>query len=431
MKITVKIISLLLAAVLVASCLSACGSKDLSFDNIVSAFINGNESKSEEEKESASLNDKEAVSSDSDEDEKEDVSFEWSETESEASADTDITVSENEGEEETATEKEETEAKPLDEKSAIKAMNALLVGFGYSPIKNFDTVEDEIIVGIITGKLMWGDYLFGSDPYLQEAGLEFTSGDKGYIHYDLEGVKEITKDIFGVDFPADAEYYNSHAEGDEFIISPAIGESSSLAVQKVQKDGDLIYAYGTSISNYSAYNEFNGYFQAVFKENPSSIYGFTLVSFDLISGNQNFKELKASASSTLIEEGDDYNPNNLIDGDKNTAWVEAADGVGAGEWVKIETVDGSKLNISAIKFSLGFQRDNRLLTNNGWPTRVLMEFESGYTQIANFYEPSMPTAIMLKEPQETSFVKITILDAAEGKYFADTCITEIEFLGID
>ncbi|MBP3323868.1 MAG: hypothetical protein J6M16_06715, partial [Clostridia bacterium] len=166
MKITVKIISLLLAAVLVASCLSACGSKDLSFDNIVSAFINGNESKSEE-KESASLNDKEAVSSDSDEDEKEDVSFEWSETESEASADSDITVSDDEGKEDTVTENEETAAKPLDEKSAIKAMNALLVGFGYSPIKNFDTVEDEIIVGIITGKLMWGDYLFGSDPYLK------------------------------------------------------------------------------------------------------------------------------------------------------------------------------------------------------------------------------------------------------------------------
>ena len=120
MKITVKIISLLLAAVLVASCLSACGSKDLSFDNIVSAFINGNESKSEE-KESASLNDKEAVSSDSDEDEKEDVSFEWSETESEASADSDITVSDDEGKEDTVTENEETAAKPLDEKSCDEA----------------------------------------------------------------------------------------------------------------------------------------------------------------------------------------------------------------------------------------------------------------------------------------------------------------------
>lgn len=142
-------------------------------------------------------------------------------------------------------------------------------------------------------------------------------------------------------------------------------------------------------------------------------------------------KLIASASSVLIEEGDDYNPGTLIDGDISTTWAEAVRGTGAGEWVKIETADGSLVNITSIEFYLGFQRDKRLFNNNGWPSKVLMEFESGYAQVADFESADEPVTVNLSVPQDTSFVKITILDAEEGAHFDDTCITEIILFGIN
>lgn len=142
-------------------------------------------------------------------------------------------------------------------------------------------------------------------------------------------------------------------------------------------------------------------------------------------------DLKATASSIYIEKGEDYDPKALLDGDINTAWIEGVDGTGAGEWVKFETKDGSQFNLTALEFNLGFQRTERLLKNNGWPTRVLLEFEGGYTEIAEFDSVDAPAIITLREPVNTSFIKITILEAVKGAKYADTAITDIAFFGVE
>ena len=72
-----------------------------------------------------------------------------------------------------------------------------------------------------------------------------------------------------------------------------------MAVQNYEKQGDKVRAVGIAVHNYSAYSEFQGYFQAVFQENPSSMYGYTLLSLNPIGENQSLNRLTAEASSVL------------------------------------------------------------------------------------------------------------------------------------
>lgn len=430
MKGNFKKFSALFLAVLFALSLSACSFENFSVGKLYDVVFNNGEKENSAD-EPSSKQESEVNSEDSEENHQE----ESENIEIVFPSDSDNQETEVEIELESAIEEteetEETEEIPFDEEAAIPALNSLLLGFDYDIEGNKNEFDDDAVIKLMACKLLWGDYLFGKDPYLNKAGVKFTSDSDGYAHYNLEDVKNITKDALGIDFPSASNSDYRIIDEDEFLIMPAIGESTTLSVQKAVKDGSAIFAYGTAIDNHSSFCEFRGYFQAEFIENPSSVYGYTLTSIYKISGNQNFKELKATASSVLIEEGDDYNPANLIDCDVNTAWVEGVKGVGSGEWIKIETTDGSKLNISAIEFNVGFQRDERLLKNNGWPSKVLMEFESGYTQIAYLYNCYSTSAIMLEKPQNTSFVKITILDAVKGAKYDDTCITEITLLGLD
>lgn len=112
-------------------------------------------------------------------------------------------------------------------------------------------------------------------------------------------------------------------------------------------------------------------------------------------------------------------------------WIEGVHGVGINEWIKLETTDGSKMTVSAIEFSLGYQKNNQLLQNNGWPNKVLIECESGYTQEEEFYTCYNSDVVALDQPQTTGWIIVTILEATSGAKYDDTCISEICVYGID
>jgi len=211
----------------------------------------------------------------------------------------------------------------------------------------------------------------------------------------------------------------------EFAIEPAAGESTEYYVQNYKVRGDELVAEGTII-HYGGYASISGYFEAVVKENPSSIYGYTLVSVEEISGNQDLTNLTATASSVL-ENSNSYCAPNAVDGNEKTAWVEGVYGDGIGEWIKISTADSSKVEISVIELQLGYHKSYSLWEQNGSPTSVLLEFEDGTEQTADVYYID---AVVLDKPVKTSWVKITILDAKAGSVYSDTCISEIILYGL-
>ena len=221
-----------------------------------------------------------------------------------------------------------------------------------------------------------------------------------------------------------------YVSGDELLLDLVMGESSTLAVQNYEKQGDKVRAVGIAVHNYSAYSEFQGYFQAVFQENPSSMYGYTLLSLNPIGENQSLNRLTAEASSVLKEPTITHYAKNAVDGNLRTAWVEGAEGVGINEWIKLTNSDGAAMEIAAIEFALGYRASEQILQKNGWPRKVLIECENGYQQTVDFYSNCIDT-IVLDQPVTTSWVKITLLDAAAGTQYVDTCISEIRFYGID
>lgn len=306
----------------------------------------------------------------------------------------------------------------------INAINALLVGVGYPPNQEEAVVaswSDERIFNILCSKRMW-DW---NSAYMAELAI----GDEFSI--DLSLVEKLSQDMFGREFPVNVKSDLGSVSGNKLNVELIIGESTELVVQNGTKQGNRVTVVGSVYHHYVPFSEFHGYFKAELVENPSSIYGYTLTSIYRTEGNQNFDNITASASSELKETNLTHYANRVIDGDLDTAWVEGVRGVGINEWIMLETTDNSKMTVSAIEFSLGYQKSDQLLKSNGWPNKVLIECENNYKQEAEFYTFDYSSVVVLDQSQTTKWIKITILEATPGAKYDDTCISEICLYGID
>lgn len=316
-----------------------------------------------------------------------------------------------------------------DHQTQIDKMNALLNGldlrsqFTQKPV---DQWSDEAVADAIYQKLCCY-YQFSDHAYTDQ----FRPNPENYFVYTLSGLDMLTQSCYGRSFPRYINSRNLDIDGDKVYVDIAAGDSVSLAVQDFYVRGDRVTAVGAAfyLTSGGPAGTFGGYFQAEFQKNNNSIYGYTLLSFREIKGNQNFSKLTAAASSVLVEETVIHYAPRVLDGKLNTAWVESDEGVGIGEWIQISNTSGKRMGLVGIELNLGYQIDQRRLENNGWPTELLVECESGYSQRVklNYYD----SVIMLDAPVETVWVKLTILSATKGKEYTDTCISEIRLLGLD
>ena len=316
-----------------------------------------------------------------------------------------------------------------DHNNVIKAINSLLVGVNDFSVSEVENWTDETVQIFICQKLLWEEYEQSGSTFKSKTGIEYQAKEDGFWYFNLELIQELTRDSLGRDFPVSKQSNTAYMSGNKFVVNPAIGESTTLSVQNYRVHGKKIIAVGSVVHNYNASGEFEHYFQAVMEENPTSRYGYTLVSLKIIDGNQSFDKLTAYASSELLENTNMHIAKNVLDGDLKSAWVEAVDGVGINEWIKIENEDGSPLNISVIELATGYQRSEELLKMNGHPNKVLIEYDTGYRQTVELYEYN--NIVTLDQSSPTKWIKITILEATEGTKFADTSISEITLYGLD
>lgn len=310
----------------------------------------------------------------------------------------------------------------------ILALEALLIGIPREPsCSETQDWSDEEICSAIYCKLLWDDFSNSKDSYLHNMDLDYHTDNSNW-YFDVEQIQALTMDTLGREFPLDIHYDYIYSTQDQVVIMPASGASTALSIQAITHHGNKIIAVGTAVDN-ALYSEFAGYFMAVLEENPDSIYGYTLCSMEKIPGNQYFGLMGASASSALQQISISCEAENVLDGDLSTAWVEGVSGVGIQQWIRLETVNGSRLELSDIQFTMGYHKTPELLEKNGWPYRIRIECEDGYQQeaVLNDYID----VVHLDKPVFTSWIKITILDAYEGSKFDDTCITEIQLLGLD
>lgn len=169
---------------------------------------------------------------------------------------------------------------------------------------------------------------------------------------------------------------------------------------------------------------------------------------DYITDHRISHENIKSISTTSQLEGN-FKPNNLIDSDIKTAWVEGQNGNGIGEQIVIELDD---FPVSAICLINGYTKSKGTYTTNGKVKKIKLERE-----IVNYDDPNKVSIeteevrlknLEFREITETNlnqmvsiigdygdgFVKVrkitlTILEVYEGSKYSDTCISEILLLG--
>ena len=124
-------------------------------------------------------------------------------------------------------------------------------------------------------------------------------------------------------------------------------------------------------------------------------------------------KLMATASSTVGYNmwGENFTPASAVDRDPETAWYEGVDGLGIGEWLRL---DFNKCKVSGISIingqALAKNNYSRYYVNSRLK-EIKIEAEGGFSEtfslrdrVTTFQE------LQFKKPVVTSWIKITILD---------------------
>ncbi|PWJ44198.1 NADase-type glycan-binding domain-containing protein [Sediminitomix flava] len=186
----------------------------------------------------------------------------------------------------------------------------------------------------------------------------------------------------------------------------------------------------------------------------------------------NYDEVKRSLPSSVVKNircssqlVGNYSPHNLIDDDKNTAWVEGVKGAGIGEWIEVEFIDG--VLIEAVTFLNGYTKSKgTYITNNKVKSyKIDVTIEQGDSVIveefykeneipltdrslrpmkyrSNYYSMldiildngewclSYPTLEeCIAESGKIKKIRFTITDVYKGTKYDDICISEMKFYG--
>ena len=208
------------------------------------------------------------------------------------------------------------------------------------------------------------------------------------------------------------------------------GDGAPFCLQKIDTaflQGSRFFVEGISVYYSNIEVRYEGRFRAELKRNDASLFGYTLLSFEKVCGPEYTAGLSASASSTLPDEGSyTYPPSMVLDGDPVTAWVEGAAGNGEGEWIQLSGTQ--PFSFTGLVIRAGYQKDPTTFTNNGRPTKLLMECSDG-----SAWEMELPpgrgeTVIPMGQRLEESWIRFTIQEVNPGSKYEDTCISEISLM---
>lgn len=138
---------------------------------------------------------------------------------------------------------------------------------------------------------------------------------------------------------------------------------------------------------------------------------------------------KYCASSVLAPQyGNTYGPENLVDEDLRTAWVEGLRGQGEGAYVVVDL--GGAHNVSAIQVMNGYHKNRRLFDANSRVRQALLRFSDGTERTVTLSDaPDVQTIELGKV--ETKWVQFVIRSVYPGTKYADTAITELRVISGD
>lgn len=160
----------------------------------------------------------------------------------------------------------------------------------------------------------------------------------------------------------------------------------------------------------------------------SSISGKTIPAYLAGGGSEPSRGSRwdrVSASSALAPQGSSsYEPDNVLDSNNSTAWVEGSADAGLDEWIELGS--GTTQKVSSIQISNGYDKSNAVFYANNRVQRVRLDFSNGtyiYSTLLDGY--GAVSQIDLGQAIKTKSLRITILGVYQGTEYNDTCISEI------
>ncbi|MCR5487994.1 MAG: hypothetical protein K6F35_10820 [Lachnospiraceae bacterium] len=250
----------------------------------------------------------------------------------------------------------------------------------------------------------------------------------------VENAEELFKEIYGEEVFTPAEY--EHIDDGYILISYGDGDPwHTVDHMQFFEDDDFLLLTGPAFyEDNGGCISFLGYADILFRKNPESRYGVTI-----LYGRYRDEKINVTSVTTSSQlpdaAGRSYSGMNLVDGDYTTIWSEGVMGTGIGETITLN-LDKIQL-VYGVTICNGYTADYDLYANNGKLTEAEVDFGNGYLargSLGGFAFEGYSSEdlvytnqnrIELDEPVMTDTVIIKILGAESGAKYDDTCVSEI------
>lgn len=125
---------------------------------------------------------------------------------------------------------------------------------------------------------------------------------------------------------------------------------------------------------------------------------------------------------------ENYHPNYLLDGDPATAWVEGADGSGAGEWVRIHISPVEGASKIRIRIRNGYHKSKALHGRNARLKQLELVALPGGTKHTATLEDAMGwQELAFEQPAgKLDAIELRAVEVFEGSKYTDLCISDVE-----
>lgn len=132
------------------------------------------------------------------------------------------------------------------------------------------------------------------------------------------------------------------------------------------------------------------------------------------------------ATSELAEANVVHSASRIMDGDKNTAWVEGVDGQGYGQAVRFDF--NNVYLVSGIRIRSGYHKNDDIYYKNSRPKEICIGYSDGTSEIFKLDDAGLNEQILtFSHPVETNMVNLSIESVYPGGKYEDTCISEVTF----
>lgn len=144
-------------------------------------------------------------------------------------------------------------------------------------------------------------------------------------------------------------------------------------------------------------------------------------------GNAQALKITVVASSTRKSmQGNDYFPENVIDQNLASAWIEGADGPGRGSWIRCDF--DREVALTSIKIYPGYFKNPAAWAKNNRISEGTLTFSDGSSVQVSFPNQMQPQEVATKGVRTRS-VKLTVDDYYAGTQdFNDTAVSELSFV---